>query len=173
MSGNLSTCNKSMLQYKKWKRGIKMSKAKICKKCNQNRKTDDITDSGYSGWILNQNIDVCPFCQGDLENLSLETEELFQLLDISRSATFFDAMAELKEKDPIEFQLKMSQFRNQINQQKVVEQKNNNVPHCPTCGSTNIKKISTTSKVGSVAMWGILSRKVHKQWHCNNCKSEW
>ncbi len=48
-----------------------------------------------------------------------------------------------------------------------------NKPKCPTCNSTNIKKISGLSKVGSVAMWGILSRKVHKQWHCNSCGSEW
>ena len=46
-----------------------------------------------------------------------------------------------------------------------------NIPKCPTCGSTNIKKISGLSKVGSVAVWGLLSRKVHKQWHCNNCGS--
>lgn len=48
-----------------------------------------------------------------------------------------------------------------------------NIPKCPTCSSTNIKKISATSKVASVAMWGLLSRKVHKQWHCNVCGSEW
>lgn len=46
-------------------------------------------------------------------------------------------------------------------------------PKCITCGSANITKISTASKVGSVAMWGLLSRKVHKQWHCNACGSEW
>lgn len=46
-------------------------------------------------------------------------------------------------------------------------------PKCPTCGSDNIKKISATSKAASVAMWGLLSRKVHKQWHCNHCGSEW
>lgn len=48
-----------------------------------------------------------------------------------------------------------------------------NLPKCPTCSSTNIKKITVTSKVASVAMWGVLSRKVHKQWHCNICGSEW
>lgn len=47
-----------------------------------------------------------------------------------------------------------------------------NLPKCPTCSSTNIKKITVTSKVASVAMWGVLSRKVHKQWHCNICGSE-
>lgn len=48
-----------------------------------------------------------------------------------------------------------------------------NVPKCPTCSSTDIKKISGLSKAGSVAMWGIFARKAYKQWHCNNCGSEW
>ncbi len=48
-----------------------------------------------------------------------------------------------------------------------------NMPKCPTCSSINIRKISVTSKVASVAMWGVLSRKVYKQWHCDTCGSEW
>lgn len=48
-----------------------------------------------------------------------------------------------------------------------------NIPKCPTCSSIKIRKISVTSKVASVAMWGVLSRKVHKQWHCDICGSEW
>ena len=48
-----------------------------------------------------------------------------------------------------------------------------NVPKCPTCQSTDIKKVSTASKAGSVFMWGLLSQKVKKQWHCNNCGYEW
>ena len=47
-----------------------------------------------------------------------------------------------------------------------------NKPHCPTCNSTNIKKISGLSKAGSVAMFGIFSQKVKKQWHCNGCGSD-
>ena len=53
-------------------------------------------------------------------------------------------------------------------------EENVNIPKCPTCGSTNIKKISGLSKVGSVALWGVFAvGKVSKQWHCNNCGSEW
>ena len=48
-----------------------------------------------------------------------------------------------------------------------------NIPKCPTCGSTNLSKVSTMSKAGSVFMWGLLSQKVKKTWHCNNCKYEW
>ena len=38
--------------------------------------------------------------------------------------------------------------------------------------STNTKKISGISKAGSVAMFGIFSQKVKKQWHCNHCGSD-
>ena len=41
------------------------------------------------------------------------------------------------------------------------------------CHSNNVKKISRVSKAGSVALWGIFAiGKVSKQWHCNNCKSD-
>ena len=49
-----------------------------------------------------------------------------------------------------------------------------NIPKCPTCGSTNLKKISGLSKAGSVALWGIFAAgRTSKTWHCNNCKAEW
>lgn len=57
-----------------------------------------------------------------------------------------------------------------------VGEKNNkvdNVPKCPTCQSTNLKKISTTSKVVNTVMFGIFGTKRHKTFHCNNCGYEW
>lgn len=47
------------------------------------------------------------------------------------------------------------------------------VIECPYCHSTNTSKITTTSKVGSVALFGIFAAgKVAKEWHCNTCKSD-
>jgi DNA-directed RNA polymerase subunit RPC12/RpoP len=44
---------------------------------------------------------------------------------------------------------------------------------CPYCHSKDTKKISGMSKAGSVALFGVFSiGKVTKQWHCNNCKSD-
>lgn len=43
---------------------------------------------------------------------------------------------------------------------------------CPYCHSTNTRKISGISKATSVAFFGIFSQKVRKQWHCNNCDSD-
>lgn len=79
-------------------------------------------------------------------------------------------MIELKEKDPIEYQLKLSQFKANLSQTKAVEE--NNVPKCPYCHSTNIKKITNTSKVVNTALFGIFGQKRKHQWHCNNCNSD-
>lgn len=46
-------------------------------------------------------------------------------------------------------------------------------PKCPTCGSPDIEKIGTASKVLDVAFWGFASGKVKKTFHCNNCGYEW
>lgn len=47
------------------------------------------------------------------------------------------------------------------------------IPKCPICQSTNIKRVSGTSKAISVALFGLLSQKVKKQFHCNNCGYMW
>lgn len=44
--------------------------------------------------------------------------------------------------------------------------------YCPYCNSVNTTKISTTSKVVNTALFGILGTKRNKQWHCNNCNSD-
>lgn len=47
------------------------------------------------------------------------------------------------------------------------------VPKCPVCGSPDLEKIGTASKVLDVAFWGFASGKVKKTFHCNNCGYEW
>lgn len=49
---------------------------------------------------------------------------------------------------------------------------NNSGVKCPYCKSTNTSKISTSSKVANTVLFGIFGTKRHKQWHCNNCKSD-
>lgn len=44
---------------------------------------------------------------------------------------------------------------------------------CPYCNSANTRKISGLSKVGSAALFGVFAMgKISKQWHCNNCDSD-
>lgn len=47
------------------------------------------------------------------------------------------------------------------------------VPKCPTCGSLDLEKIGTASKVLDVAFWGFASGKVKKTFHCKNCGYKW
>lgn len=46
-------------------------------------------------------------------------------------------------------------------------------PKCPTCGSTDLRKVSVGAKAVSVGLLGIFSQKVKKTWHCNSCGYEW
>lgn len=52
---------------------------------------------------------------------------------------------------------------------------NINLPKCPMCGSTDISKISTLNRSASIMGFGIFSKKIGKQWQCNNpkCKHLW
>lgn len=53
--------------------------------------------------------------------------------------------------------------------------KDKHIPKCPTCGSTDISKISSLNRTASIVGFGILSKKIGKQWQCNNpgCKHLW
>lgn len=48
-----------------------------------------------------------------------------------------------------------------------------NVPHCPTCGSANITKISLGAKAVGGAMFGIFSSNIRNSYKCNNCGYKW
>ncbi len=150
-----------------------MSKfVRLCKNCNKNSSDESsLRGKGYSIYLPEDRY-ICEICGGELIDLSMLSLDYDVLTNISNDSRFIESMIELAEKDPIEYHLKMSQFKNNV-QQQTSNIKIDNTPKCPTCNSTNIKKISGLSKAGSVAMWGLLSRKVHKQWHCNQCGSEW
>jgi transposase-like protein len=42
---------------------------------------------------------------------------------------------------------------------------------CPYCHSTNVTRISNTERVASIAMLGIFSKKINKNFKCNSCKA--
>lgn len=48
---------------------------------------------------------------------------------------------------------------------------NKTIITCPYCGSNNTKRISSVSRISSVLTMGIFSKKIGKEWHCNNCNS--
>ena len=68
----------------------------------------------------------------------------------------------------------MYKVNKQVNAVKARENiENGTFPTCPTCGSTNVEKISTAAKVGGAAMFGLLSKTARSQFKCKNCGYKW
>nr|DAZ76779.1 MAG TPA: Transcription factor S-II (TFIIS) [Caudoviricetes sp.] len=124
--------------------------------------------------IKSQNI--CPYCGNNLRDTGITDDDMDSLWDVSDSdRQFLEAMIELKKNDPIEYQLKMSQFKANLKQQEQVQESRTeeNKPRCPTCGSTNIEKISLGKKAVGGALFGIFSSNVRKSMHCKSCGYKW
>lgn len=120
-----------------------------------------------------ENIIECPQCLCDDVFVSSEEEE--ELMKLSNDRKFTNAMIKLHDEDPIEYQLKISQFKASLKQQessKKVEEDNR--PKCPTCGSTDLSKISTVKKATKIGLFGLFGAgDIGKTWKCNNCGSKW
>lgn len=69
----------------------------------------------------------------------------------------------------------------QINQiayeQKAAEEKairqQQNVPHCPTCGSANIERLDVFTRGAALGLFGLTSKTARSQFHCKNCGYKW
>ena len=48
-----------------------------------------------------------------------------------------------------------------------------NIPRCPTCNSTNIRKLDVIDRGLSFAVWGIFSSKIGKSMMCKDCGYKW
>ena len=62
--------------------------------------------------------------------------------------------------------IKQIDSKNQQSQQS-------NQPKCPTCGSVNIKKISTAKKAAGGFMFGLFSKTAKGQFQCKDCGYKW
>ncbi len=56
---------------------------------------------------------------------------------------------------------------------KAILEEKSRVPKCPTCGSTNIRKIGGIERGVSIATFGIFSKKINKTFKCGNCGYTW
>lgn len=150
---------------------LKATFCPYCKENGRNKIENNKRCAPYFYAYVNKEINTCEYCNYPTTKMNLTVFELNTILDISSDSSFIEAMDELKSKDIIEFNLKMSQFKSQVNQQKATEE--SNVPKCPTCGSTNIEKISVGKKALGGAMFGIFSSNIRNTMHCKNCGAKW
>ena len=137
----------------------------------------DVIENDSIGYFCINEDNECDFCRyhpsEKLIKSNLTSEEFHAIEKISSNLQFIRAMEELKQSDPIEFQLKMSQFKVSASTQEQIKKQSDNRPKCPTCNSTNIEKISVGKKAVGGFMFGLLSSDVRKTMHCKNCGYKW
>lgn len=56
---------------------------------------------------------------------------------------------------------------------KTVLEEASRVPKCPTCSSTNIRKMSGIERGASIATFGLFSKKINKTFKCDGCGYTW
>lgn len=112
----------------------------------------------------------CNKCEQEtLQVTKMTTEEFSILCDVApKNNELRSLMIDLKEKDPIEYQLKISQFKTQVQQQENYKTQSSNTIKCPKCGSTNI----TAGQRGYSLLTGFIgsSSTVNR---CAKCGYKW
>lgn len=97
------------------------------------------------------------------------------VLDIDKNPLYNEELsiktAYMEDKE-IEEMKQTPEFKEQ-NRQLMEKLRNEDTPHCPTCGSTNIKKLDVVDRAVSVGFFGIFSNKINKSFKCKDCGCTW
>lgn len=131
----------------------------ICPKCSTLRGCQPNT---------NQN---CHFCNTPMIETDVLCKDAFSNKEIKQSLKEKYAYSNPLYNEELDKQIR-EQVRKEVDNIKPALQ-NSNVPKCPTCGSTNIKRISTANRAVSIGLFGLLSGKIGKNYECRNCKAKW
>ena len=78
----------------------------------------------------------------------------------------FDHKDEILAKQSAEFNAKMAHGKSILEEQS-------RVPKCPTCQSTNIRKMGGVERGTSIYAFGLFSKKINKTFKCQNCGYTW
>lgn len=94
------------------------------------------------------------------------------------STTAFKIIKEVEETKKIPETLNFetrTQWLKRQEQEKLQRQQQEQakLPKCPTCGSTNIRKIGSVERGTSIVAFGIFSKKINKTFKCGNCGYTW
>ena len=139
----------------------------------------------YCYLVTLKNKDQCRECHSSLIDTGKTLQEFFTELNTKEPEYVqkyigqkYIYIKDNKLYDPIKENIRLkkdmeySEYVKTTSEQKQIEI--NNIPHCPTCGSTNVEKISGANKVGKAALFGIFSvGTLTKTYRCKNCGYKW
>lgn len=154
----------------RWMTGDCMDFCPKCKSTNIECVKDRICLDCGSAWYWHSSTSKkCIKCGSEnttdeIDDYNCKMDDYLLLFNISHDGNFILQMLKLKNDDPIEYELKMAQFREIAERKKADESK----PRCPKCGSTSI----TAGQKGYSFWTGFLgSNKTVNR--CSNCGHTW
>lgn len=154
----------------------------FCQKCYDEGKNSLACWCGYEAV---KDTTTCNYkCKEPLKEIDNDfpCEDFIALRTITDDVKLLEAMIELRKNDIIEYETKMSHFRNEAEQKKILRKQqydqqiqqqreakaqqtqSKNVTKCPVCGSTNIQLVRRKYSL----LTGFLTNKVDRI--CVNCK---
>lgn len=145
-----------------------MSKyVRYCSNCNKKDPNLEHAINGRYSTYLKEDDYNCHYCGCKVVDTKILSKDWHILGEISIDHKFLDSMIKLAESDPIEYQLKLSQFKVQLAQIQKTKEESNKI-HCPKCNSTAI----TSGARGVNYFWGLIgaSKTVNR---CGNCGYTW
>lgn len=149
MSQNLLVCQHCQTYF-----FTDLEETNCCPHCNSQLEMSDITYENYKSM---PKVKKCKNCKRKYPKIFIKCPKCNQqLIKLSTENKQLDKQVNEIKKEIQEYQENQS-----------------NIPKCPTCGSTNVEKISTTKKaIGFVAV-GVFSSNFGKTMHCKNCGYKW
>lgn len=143
-----------------------------CKKCGRIVQEEYDSSEQKCDYCNNLLLPVPDEFLGGRSKLFIKKELKDQFINdyIKSSSEFDQYLFEHREEDM--FNKRMSDRAKLAHGASILEEKSR-VPKCPTCGSTNIKKISGTKRWLSAGLFGLASSNIGKSMCCQNCGYKW
>ena len=149
MSQNLLVCQHCQTYF-----FTDLEETNCCPHCNSQLEMSDITYENYKSM---PKVKKCKNCKRKYPKIFIKCPKCNQqLIKLSTENKQLDKQVNEIKKEIQEYQENQS-----------------NIPKCPTCGSTNICKISTGKKALGFVTVGIFSSNFGKTMECKQCGYKW
>ena len=138
-----------------------------------------VCGDGYTNHVASQHGYTCKYCNNELTRANINMHQYLELcVDDKNSEENTKLLADKygnnqfsEEKYHHRIYMEKQEIKS-THQHQSIQQQHITQATCPYCKSTNTKKISAASRAGSILGFGLFSKKLGKEWHCNNCNSD-
>ena len=159
---NCNTCPKCGLSFDDTEKLEDLRKIYICPLCGDYYSNVDYRN--YSG--------KCKYCNFDLIKTNAtykEYSDIYQNDDVKSATRIFANKYGNFQFSDTAYDRRMATIQEERRQREAAKNPPKPQQHCPVCNSTNIQKISVTSKAVGAGLFGIFSKTARSQFECKDC----